>query len=124
MRKSESERERAPRRAHQIRKSGRNTTRSTGWPSRRSRGLDRQMGDPDESFHSAGGRSNGSLRRRAPSKSSQSRSLLSRRHAEEGERTWSTSKHVCVAVLFLAGLWIFCLASSAMLIEALLRVTS
>ena len=41
-----------------------------------------------------------------------------------GVRDWSKRKHVCVALMFVAGLWVVCFGVTVMSIEALLRVTS
>ena len=49
---------------------------------------------------------------------------VEKRRDDLGKREWSRSKHVCIALLFLVGLWTVCFALTAMSIEALLRVTS
>ena len=50
--------------------------------------------------------------------------MLDKRRDEQGWHNWSTPRHVGVAFLCILGLWIFCFGTSAIMIEALLRITN
>ena len=63
-------------------------------------------------------------RRASAARGDANTTLLEKQKDDAGRREWSTGKHVAVAFGCLAGLWAFCWLLSALLIEALLRVTT
>ena len=43
---------------------------------------------------------------------------------DDGRRNWSVRTHICYFLGALVALWIFCYGATALLVEALLRVTT
>ena len=71
-----------------------------------------------------GGTAGASVEETAPLQAAAVDSQGKGRDIGDGRREWSTFKHIRVALMFVALLWVVCYAVTLVTIEALLRMTS